>query len=290
MAKTAKTTKLATKTADEETRYYPIPERGAYGYIHINDIGLAVWNYKITTEATMRSLSQNLLRNGQVENVLIRIMDSWTHPFEMTNGNHRLEVFQEIVKQYNEGTLLEFMGGKPEITKGKLLPKMFSPEEYEEDPKSIPPLYRLTTNPDEFLINDKAPMLNGWIYCFNLGRISDAAAQRIALETNETGFNPDPFQLADLIKGISQDFDPDDLISTLPYSNEEMNNFLSLSDFDFSIYDTPPDAGEGLTGGNGGEGSGEVKIVIHCNTQDEPGIREALRDLLDEFPDASIDF
>lgn len=67
----------------------------------------APWNYKKEDEIKQRKLVNNLKRNGQVENIIVREMD--TGFFEVVNGNHRLAAFTEIgmtdVHVYNCGTI-----------------------------------------------------------------------------------------------------------------------------------------------------------------------------------------
>lgn len=87
---------------------------------------------------------------------------------------------------------------------------------------------------------------------FDLGTISDAQARRIAVETNETKFDTDNIRLAELIKEIRVEFDADELAESMPYSEEELENFTKLLEFDWGQYgssaadgdDTPPDSGE----------------------------------------------
>jgi hypothetical protein len=54
----------------------------------------AEWNYKTNDEEKARKLENNIRRNGQVENVLVR--DLPTGYFEMVNGNHRQPAFRNV--------------------------------------------------------------------------------------------------------------------------------------------------------------------------------------------------
>jgi len=168
-----------------------------WGKIALDKLVLAEWNYKTDDEALQEKLQNNLKRNGQVENIIVRELD--TGYFEVVNGNHRLKAFK-------------------------------------------------TLNWEEVMV-------------FNLGQVSDSAARRLAIETNETKFKSDPLQLADLLKEISQS-EPD-FIDTAPYSQAELDQFLALGSFDPSQYnsDTPADD-EFDKGPNSGLGdTGEWKKV-----------------------------
>jgi len=65
-------------------------------------------------------------------------------------------------------------------------------------------------------------------YCYDLGKISLKEAKRIGLETNETKFDSDPFQLAKLVKEIDNEFD--DFSDTSPFDDDDMDAFdLAIS-------------------------------------------------------------
>jgi ParB-like chromosome segregation protein Spo0J len=75
------------------------------------------------------------------------------------------------------------------------------------------------------------------VVVFDLGKISDAQARRIAVETNETKFETDNIRLAEIIKEISEEFaDLDELSKTMPYTHEEIDNFNKLLTFDWEQY------------------------------------------------------
>lgn len=73
--------------------------------------------------------------------------------------------------------------------------------------------------------------------CFNLGKLSRAEAQRIALETNETRFATDDTRLASLIKEMSGDIDISDLLTTVTFKQDEIDDLLKLADFDWDSLD-----------------------------------------------------
>lgn len=145
----------------------------------------ADWNYKTEKPELVEKLKNNLKRNGQIENILIRELK--TGFYEVVNGNHRYVALKDL------------------------------------EWKSV--------------------------ICFNLGEISDSKAKRIAIETNETKFSADPLKLAALIADILQDFPVEDISSTMPYSEEEIENFKNVSDFNWEDHNPPkpPDPEEPQT-------------------------------------------
>lgn len=66
------------------------------------------------------------------------------------------------------------------------------------------------------------------VHAFNLGKISDAAAKRIAVETNETRFESDSMRLAELVKEMTVEYPLEELEQSMPYSKEELENFQML--------------------------------------------------------------
>lgn len=144
-----------------------------YTNIKLDKLVKADWNYKTEDKDKQEKLKENIKRNGQIENIIIRELE--TGYYEVVNGNHRLSVLREL----------------------KL---------------------------------DKA-------YCYNLGKISQAQAIRIAIETNETKFDTDSITLAERVKELTEEFDIKDLINTLPYTETEIENFSKLTDFDWDDYE-----------------------------------------------------
>lgn len=76
------------------------------------DIGLLVkahWNYKEDNDELAKKLENNIRRNGQIENIIVRELDDGK--FEIVNGNHRLDVMKNIgidgVHCYNLGQISE---------------------------------------------------------------------------------------------------------------------------------------------------------------------------------------
>lgn len=67
----------------------------------------ADWNYKEEDEFLSDKLANNIKRNGQVENLIVRELP--TGFYEVINGNHRLDTFKELgwtkVVCKNEGAI-----------------------------------------------------------------------------------------------------------------------------------------------------------------------------------------
>ena len=140
--------------------------------IPIDKLVKADWNYKTEDPDKQEKLKENIKRNGQIENIIIRELE--TGYFEVVNGNHRLTVFKDL-------------GLKK-------------------------------------------------VMCYNLGSISEQQAMRIAIETNETKFDSDSIILGERIKELTKEFELEDLVSTLPYTEKEIENFKTLTDFDWEQY------------------------------------------------------
>jgi hypothetical protein len=82
--------------------------------------------------------------------------------------------------------------------------------------------------------------------CFKLGKITQAHAERIAVETNETKFASDPLKLAQIIRNVMEEFKPEDVIETMPFTQDEMDNYTKMLDFDWDALDdvAKPDVDE----------------------------------------------
>lgn len=142
----------------------------------------ADWNYKTEHKELSEKLVSNIKRNGQIENLLVRELE--TGFYEVVNGNHRYDA-------------LKALGFEEAIV-------------------------------------------------YNLGKITLAHAQRVAIETNETKFGTDVMKLSDLIGEISQAYDRDDLLATMPYSAKELDNMLDLVNYDFEADGSSDGLGEEL--------------------------------------------
>jgi uncharacterized ParB-like nuclease family protein len=91
------------------------------------------------------------------------------------------------------------------------------------------------------------------VVCYNRGEISEAAAARIAIETNETKFGADNIKLAKLIGNIKAEFKLEELAKTMPYKLEELQNFGTLTEFNWNpVAGSEPDETEKPELGEGG--------------------------------------
>lgn len=136
----------------------------------------ASWNYKDDDSDLKEKLKANLKRNGQIENIVVRLLD--TGFYEIVNGNHRYDAMTEIG------------------------------------------------------ISD--------IMCYNLGTVSDSVAHRIAIELNETRFQTDRIRLAGLMKDMIKDIPIIELEESLPFTLEEIEGLVNLTDFDFNQFQERP--------------------------------------------------
>lgn len=62
-----------------------------FAEIPINKLVKASWNYKNENDFLAKKLIENIRRNGQIENIIVRELDD--DKFEIVNGNHRLDAF-----------------------------------------------------------------------------------------------------------------------------------------------------------------------------------------------------
>lgn len=140
--------------------------------LNISQLVKADWNYKEDNRELAEKLANNIKRNGQIENIIVRELD--TGFFEVVNGNHRLDVMAEIG-----------------------------------------------------LDN---------VYCYNLGEISLANAQRIAIETNETKFRSSVDKLETILLEINEEFDLEDMIATMPFDKAYIESLINRSEADISSF------------------------------------------------------
>ena len=69
-------------------------EELGYKLMPISKLVKADWNYKEEEEKQSEKLLNNFKRNGQLENILVRLLD--TGYYEVVNGNHRLDVMNNL--------------------------------------------------------------------------------------------------------------------------------------------------------------------------------------------------
>ena len=77
--------------------------------IPIDKLVKAGWNYKENNQELAEKLANNIKRNGQIENITVRELD--TGFYEVVNGNHRLDVLKELgfetIYSFNLGDISE---------------------------------------------------------------------------------------------------------------------------------------------------------------------------------------
>lgn len=71
-----------------------VTDLGRYKLIPLDQCVKADWNYKEDDQAKTEKLAANIKRNGQVENVLVRKLE--TGFYEIVNGNHRFDAMQMV--------------------------------------------------------------------------------------------------------------------------------------------------------------------------------------------------
>lgn len=62
--------------------------------LQVQSLVKANWNYKTDSEEVKEKLRENIKRNGLIENLIVRELD--TGFFEVVNGNHRFDVIKEL--------------------------------------------------------------------------------------------------------------------------------------------------------------------------------------------------
>jgi len=82
--------------------------------------------------------------------------------------------------------------------------------------------------------------------CFNTSVTSERAAQRLALETNETKFDNDPIKLGQIASGLLEEFEKKDLLETLPYDEPEFDSYAEMDSWD----DNDEETGAGSDNGD----------------------------------------
>lgn len=78
----------------ERNKVQQLADLKRFKLIALDKLVKASWNYKTDDEEKAKKLKANIKRNGQIENLIVRELD--TGFFEVANGNHRLDVFEEL--------------------------------------------------------------------------------------------------------------------------------------------------------------------------------------------------
>ena len=77
--------------------------------------------------------------------------------------------------------------------------------------------------------------------CCNLGKISDVSAKLISIEVNQTRFDLNCINFIELFQEVMQKISKEDLLSTLPFTLEELTHMEKLFDFDWSQFEDEDD-------------------------------------------------
>lgn len=81
-----------------------------------------------------------------------------------------------------------------------------------------------------------------YVACYDHGKISQAEAIRIALEKNETRFKSDEAKMNNLLKELSEQFDFDELKTTMPFNEDDLSKIINdmgnITDDSFKIDDS----------------------------------------------------
>ncbi|MBF0102211.1 MAG: ParB N-terminal domain-containing protein [Desulfobacterales bacterium] len=143
---------------------------GEYRELTIDQLVKADWNYKKDNDSLLAKLKENIRKNGQIENLVVRELGSGL--YEIVNGNHRYDALVQLGIRS--------------------------------------------------------------VYCYNLGCISKLVAKRIAVELNETRFQTSMDHFGSILKEISLEFGMEHLEQTLPFTAQDITNFIELSSFEWS--------------------------------------------------------
>lgn len=198
-------------------------EEMGYQVIALEKLVKADWNYKEEDAAKTEKLIANIKRNGQVETIIVRELE--TGFFEVVNGNHRYDALKALGFTH--------------------------------------------------------------VAAYNAGPITLAAAQRLAIETNETKFDTNTLQLGGIIQEILAEFDISDLLQTMPYNEGELTNLINLNAFDWEPPELETPEGEGPA--QGGEGDDDTAtFIIDVEIDEAPHFEPELRQLLERFNTAVL--
>lgn len=74
------------------------------------------------------------------------------------------------------------------------------------------------------------------VFCYNLGKITDREAKRLAIETNEISFDKDEILMAETVHDILKDFDINSFFMTTDFEVNEIEAMNLLGDQDYRIF------------------------------------------------------
>lgn len=164
----------------------PEVDLARYKKIPIESCVKADWNYKTDEETLRNALRESIKRDGQIENIQVRMLD--TGFYEVVNGNHRIDAMKD----------LGFRN----------------------------------------------------IIAYDHGKISDAKARLLAMQTNEVRFSIDQSKYSQVLKDISQEIPLIEMSAVLAKPVEDLEDNIKLLDFDFAQYGNSDSSGSGGLGGD----------------------------------------
>jgi ParB-like chromosome segregation protein Spo0J len=103
--------------------------------------------------------------------------------------------------------------------------------------------------------------------CFNLGKISEILAKKIAIETNETRFDSNISKLAEIIDDLKNEYP--ELEETLPFTKLDLTNLDNIYNYSEDVYNLEDDEYEEETEENNSTHSKELDIMLAFNSEEE---------------------
>lgn len=97
-------------------------------------------------------------------------------------------------------------------------------------------------------------------WAFNIGEVSLAHAQRVAIETNETRFTTNDVRLAKLMQEIEMEFSREELEATMPFDKARLDAMAEMLEFQgFGGEENGANSGGE---GNKGEGLKSIHLIV----------------------------
>jgi len=122
-------------------------------------------------------------------------------------------------------------------------------------------------------------------HVYNMGKITDSKAQRLALEINENTFEHDPLKMGRLMAGLKDSETFEDLSETLPWKREELDNFANMTEFDWKENEYDPSKKPDRNKQDSDEDFSEVRIpssLVGVFTQEMDRVRGIIKDEVDQ--------
>ena len=118
---------IAFKSGDIELGTKGLKLFANYKLIPFELLVKAAWNYKVDNDNLVKKLIENIKRNGQVQNTLVRELD--TGYYEVIDGNHRYDAFASLKVNY----VLCFDFGRLSDAKAKRIAVEINETRFESD-------------------------------------------------------------------------------------------------------------------------------------------------------------